>query len=603
MLSHLLLFMISLLVAVVLVPPVKALALKLGAVDVPDERKVHRRPVPRLGGLSMLAAFCLPVGALWLLNPHARQGIEGGRLFMLLMGAVFISLVGALDDIRGLRARSKFLLQLVLAAASWLSGIRIGQMGLPFVGTVVFPEWLSFVITVLWIAGVINAMNLVDGLDGLAAGVAFIVAATNFILGLQQENNAALVFSAALAGSVVGFLLFNWNPALVFMGDTGSMLLGYVLSTTAVMTAHKMSTAVAMISPIIALGVPVVDTLLSMVRRFLERRPLFSPDKGHLHHRLLRLGLTQKRAVIIIYGLCVLFALSAVLLTSQDRLETAIALALVLLVVFGVVRFFGFLNLGELLRRAVHTGRLARAVRTELPLFYQKMLSECRSRAECWRAFYDTARRCGFTGLKAQVVGEGMAAQFEEELSTQRGRSVKYRVSVPIRGDSYLELSFTFPHPRSGRTQQGDEEAMELLADALAAGIRKLADEGLWLGGGTAGPAQEKTPAAKAQTAEADQSPFDRAWALAELMARQEGFLEIGWKSHGLKPPEVREKVLSDRDGQPRAALTRSVPLDTLAFLEMRFVYPGQPGRKISEHFREAARRISYKVAEEIRRR
>ena len=625
MIIHFILFLFVASVAVVMTPVARRVSVLVGAVDRPDERKVHRKPMPRLGGLAIVTAFVVPVLLVYLFNPALRiaMGLEGWSMAALLGGGLLIALLGALDDIRGLRARTKFVVQLAVAAGAWALGARIEHMGLPFLGVIDFPAWLGFLVTVLWIAGVINALNLIDGLDGLAAGVAFIVAVTNIALAARGGNQAALFLSSAVAGAVVGFLLFNWNPAIVFMGDTGSMFLGYVLATTAVMTSQKVSTAVAMVVPIIALGVPVLDTLLAMVRRFLERRPLFSPDKGHLHHRLLRLGLTQKRAVLIIYALCIVFAAAAILMTSRNNVETAVALGIVVVVVVGIVRFFGFFNLSAALKRTVGSSRLARAVRRQLPGFYTRAMSECRTAGELWRALVDTARDCGLDAVSWQVVGAGGGDTREQRglRAHDSGRKLKLHTSVALGERGYVEMSFRYP-ARLSRASADDEQALELLADAVAAGIRKLQGEGRPGNAGHPPPspsparATEPESGARGGREEDREAPapagkerrpgraevLDSAWKLARRLAVESGFVEIAWRSHGIKPPDERRQILVEADGGERARLTRSVPIDSLAFLEMSLTYPGRPGRKTPDSFRQSARRIGRRIAEEIRR-
>jgi UDP-GlcNAc:undecaprenyl-phosphate GlcNAc-1-phosphate transferase len=208
-------------------------------------------------------------------------------------------------------------------------------------------------VTVVWIVGVTNAVNLIDGLDGLAAGVGFFASATCFVVALVAGNPFVALMTAALMGVLAGFLLFNFNPARIFMGDSGSYFIGFLLATLPIATdrQQKASAAVSLLVPMLALGLPIFDTLLTMARRFLERRSMFSPDRGHIHHRLLDLGLTHRRAVVLLYGVCVVFAASAIAVSLGRIWHTGIALLSVCIVGVGLVRFAGYFEYLHLIRR------------------------------------------------------------------------------------------------------------------------------------------------------------------------------------------------------------------------------------------------------------
>ncbi len=312
-----------------LTPIVIRLAERLGAVDHPGGRRAHAHPTPRIGGLAVflgfiagLAAAAYFTGSLWSL-PRVSVYWRG-----MVVAATFLLVVGAIDDVRGVSFRGKFAAQAVAAAAVWWCGFRIEILSNPF-GDALDLGLLSFPVTVLWIVGITNAVNLIDGLDGLAAGIALITTASVAVLSYVRGEFGVAAASLALAGSLVGFLRFNFSPARIFLGDSGSLFLGFVLAVTSVRGSQKGATAVAILAPLLVLGLPVLDTGLAIVRRVyrltLRGRTtdhalryvvrnldhVFQPDREHIHHRLLDLGFSHRSAVLTLYGVGVLFAAAA----------------------------------------------------------------------------------------------------------------------------------------------------------------------------------------------------------------------------------------------------------------------------------------------------
>jgi len=307
-----------------------------------EARKVHGRPIPRLGGIAIAAGFYAPLLAL-LLEPSGVGGsfyANSRKALAFLLGSVAICALGLYDDMRGSGAGKKFLGQFAIAGALYWFGFRMDDIALPFIGTFTLGPF-SIVLTVLWIVGVINAMNLIDGLDGLAAGVGLFGLTTTFVLAALRPDAIMMLFTASLGGATLGFLVYNFNPATIFMGDTGSMFLGYVLAVGAIQTRQKSSTAVAILVPVVALGLPIADTMLAMIRRAANRQPLFSADRAHIHHKLLDLGLNQKQAVLTLYGASILLGIVALLLTMASSFQTAL-----ILLAMGTAGFFGIRRLG-----------------------------------------------------------------------------------------------------------------------------------------------------------------------------------------------------------------------------------------------------------------
>ncbi len=305
--SYFLVYLCSSILAIITTLGVIHLSRRFNLVDVPGIRKVHCEPVPRIGGVAIFtSAIAIMVPAFLLVHEAADSFLVIRlRIVVLLSAASFIFFVGLVDDIRGLRSRTKLLAQLLGALAVCSVGIRINSVTFTNTFTVGF-GWFSWPITVLWIVGITNAINLVDGLDGLAAGISWVTCGVISVLSLCFGPPAMTVMMFSLLGALTGFLLFNFNPAKIFMGDSGSLFLGFMISSSSVLCGAKTETVVGLALPFLALGIPIFDTLFSMLRRFLERRSIFSADYSHFHHRLLALGLHQRHVVIVSYVMTVL---------------------------------------------------------------------------------------------------------------------------------------------------------------------------------------------------------------------------------------------------------------------------------------------------------
>jgi UDP-GlcNAc:undecaprenyl-phosphate GlcNAc-1-phosphate transferase len=282
-----------------LTPAARALAVRAGALDHPNERKVHTTPVATWGGLAIVAGFLLGglvAGGLHQIPARALVGVVAG--------GVMVAFVGFADDRVDISAKIKLLLQVICVLPLLLSGLTISMLSHPLVRGVeiILPVWLSWIITTVWVIAVTNAINLIDGLDGLAAGVAAICCVSLAFIALLWGQFPVAFLCAALAGAAVGFLPWNWHPARIIMGDTGAYFLGYVIAAVTIQGAFKMAAAIAIFVPLLVLAVPLFDTVLSPLRRFLRGRHPFAADRDHLHHRLVALGLSQPRVVLSIYA-------------------------------------------------------------------------------------------------------------------------------------------------------------------------------------------------------------------------------------------------------------------------------------------------------------
>jgi UDP-GlcNAc:undecaprenyl-phosphate GlcNAc-1-phosphate transferase len=307
-------FAAALVVALVVTPLVRDLAHRLNLLDQPGGRKVHEIAIPRLGGIAMAIAFGVAIGLATLASPDlgAVGGIRPNRAPTILVGVALLLVVGVVDDTRGMRALPKLLLQVGVATIAWSLGLSIDRLNLPwgFVDLGV----LSLPVTVAWIVGVINAINLIDGLDGLATGVVLTVLFAFGLLAAADGVDPTLPIIAATAGAAVGFLAYNLHPASIIMGDTGSMILGFVVAVVGISLTQDGVIPQPPWVPIIALGVPIADTIWAVIRRTARGEPFFVADRGHIHHQLLRLGLSQRDAMLILTAVSAALAVLAVLL-------------------------------------------------------------------------------------------------------------------------------------------------------------------------------------------------------------------------------------------------------------------------------------------------
>ena len=307
-------------------PPVKNFAHKVGAIDVPkDARRMHKKPIPRLGGLAIYGGFLCSILIFGQLDE---------TMLCVLLGAAIIVALGIFDDVLALGAKLKFVVQIVAAAIPVCIGDL--QMGLftnlnplsdtPFVHLGI----LAVPVTIIWIVGITNAVNLIDGLDGLAVGVSSIAAITMLAVALLTGNMPIAITMAALAGACIGFMPYNLNPAKIFMGDTGSTFLGYMLATVSIMGLFKFYAVISFAVPFLILGLPIFDTANAIIRRVAAGRSPMSPDRGHVHHKLIDMGFNQKQAVAILYAISATLGLTAVVLTSSGEVKAIVLLLAVL---------------------------------------------------------------------------------------------------------------------------------------------------------------------------------------------------------------------------------------------------------------------------------
>lgn len=330
-------FLIAALVSLLVTPWIRRYVRQHRILDHPDPRRVHDRPLPRAGGIAVVLAFVVVGGGLALIRESlpgvpASRPLPEGQLLGLFGGAILATVFGALDDMFDLRARWQFLGQLVLAAVAILSGITVAFIGNPFgPNNIQFIAPVGIAFTVIWIVGMINSLNFIDGLDGLSSGIALIAALTLGVLSLTVQVNQPLVavLCFVLAGGLLGFLRWNFHPAVIFQGSAGVMFLGYTLAVLSILGSAKVVVA------LLVLAVPIIDTFWVIVRRLSAGRSPFSPDRGHIHHLLLDLGLSHRSTVLLIYAVCATLGLMSLFVSST----TGVIAFVGALVVLGLVAF------------------------------------------------------------------------------------------------------------------------------------------------------------------------------------------------------------------------------------------------------------------------
>jgi UDP-GlcNAc:undecaprenyl-phosphate GlcNAc-1-phosphate transferase len=402
--------------ALIATPLVIWLARRIGAVDHPGIRSVHCRPIPRIGGVAIyVSSVGLLIPLLFL--PNAIGGGFGREplpVLMLFAAATGVFGIGLIDDLRGLPARFKFVAELAGAGALCLVGVRISDIGLG-PGTEIALGWLGWPITLLWIVGVTNAVNMSDGLDGLAAGVAaiacgviavFAIHSSTIHTGSARDNDVMMaLFALALLGSLSGFLFFNFNPAKVFMGDCGSLFLGFTIASISVMCVSKTAALVGLALPALALGIPLFDTLFSMLRRFLERRSLFAPDRGHFHHCLLAKGLNQRRAVTIIYLATAAAAGAGLLMMTRSDRSILLVFGMVLCLIVLLFHVAGAIRLREVLADLQSKYQYSHQVSAEKRTVenLQLRLRQVRDPSQRWQAVCAAAQRMDFAWVSLKT--------------------------------------------------------------------------------------------------------------------------------------------------------------------------------------------------------
>ena len=397
--TYLSVYLGSLFMAIIITPLVIIFAHRIKAIDRPGVRTVHKRPIPRIGGMAFFISAMLVIFIVLFLNNSIGQAFRNMQvqLISLFCSATFIFFIGLIDDLKGLPAKYKFLTELLATVSLCFAGVKISSIAIT-------EEWvlnlgvLSYPLTILWIVGITNAVNLSDGLDGLAAGISAIACGVIAIFAVYSGSVIMAVIMLALLGSLTGFLFFNFNPARIFMGDCGSLFLGFTIASASVLCSTKSSALVGMALPALALGVPIFDTLFCMLRRFLERRSMFSPDRRHFHHILMDMGIKQRHVVITIYVVTLLFAgLGMFMMVTQDK-NTFIIFSCILILIILLFSVVGSVRLKETISGLQKKYEIANRCKQEQTKFDDAQLyfrNAC-NYEQWWQAVCNAAQRLDF---------------------------------------------------------------------------------------------------------------------------------------------------------------------------------------------------------------
>lgn len=408
--------------SIVFTPLVRRMCRRLGVLDHPDaKRKLHGRAVPRVGGIAIAIAYVAALA----LRPESLP--LAGRLFP---AAALIFAAGLIDDVRGLKPWQKLAAQLIAGFAAWQAGVQItGIHGHPM------GIW-SLPVTLLWLVGCSNALNLIDGVDGLAAGVGLFATVTSLLAALLQNNMELAMVTVPLAGALLGFLRYNFNPASIFLGDCGSLLIGFLLGCYGVLWSQKSATLLGMTAPLMALAIPLLDTGLSILRRFLRNQPIFAADRGHIHHRLLDRGLPPRHAVLLIYALCGVAAVFSLCMLNHN-------IAGIVIVLFCAGAWMGIQHLGYpefgIAGRLFVNGAFRRLLHTQILLrTFEDSLAGAETPDECWRAIHASYREFGFQRVHLHLAGR----HYQDSDRCAPGNC--WTVRIPLSSSDYVNVTREF---------------------------------------------------------------------------------------------------------------------------------------------------------------
>lgn len=427
--------LLAFLVCLITTPMVRDLFLRWNIVDHPDgDRKLHVRPIPRIGGIPIAISYAAALGLMLIFAPAgARIRIQHEQLvWALLPATALMFLVGLVDDLRGLRPWQKLGGQAVAAALAVTLGARIAPM---HGGVLAHDTGLLF--SFLWLIGCTNAVNLIDGLDGLASGVGLFATGTTLIAAMLQGNTGLAMATVPLVGCLLAFLRYNFAPASVFLGDSGSLTIGFMLGCFGLIWSQKSGSLLGMAAPLMALALPLVDVGLSIGRRFMRSRPIFGADRGHIHHMVLALGFTPRNAALILYGFCGLAAFLALLLnvSSMHRLWP-LTLLVFCAVVFAGVNALGYPELSAM-RRTLSKKRVLRALQEEIYLQeLDRSLLAAETTEECWEVVRAACTDMRFASVRMYLMG----ASFGEELSERAGE-ISWEMTLSLGRNGHLRLT------------------------------------------------------------------------------------------------------------------------------------------------------------------
>ena len=447
MYSLLFLGSVSLILSLLLTPVVEAAFRKWGLADRGSEGS--GRAIPRAGGVAIVISYLLAYLCLLALPLHAGFIVKDNLSFVLRMlpAAGFIFLVGLVDDIKNLKPWQKLAGELVAAGAAYWGGIQFH--GVAGYGV---DAWWNLPATILWLVGCTNAINLIDGIDGLATGVGLFATCTTLIAALIQNNIPLAMATVPLAGCLLGFIRYNFNPATIFLGDCGSLFIGFLLGCYAVVWSAKSATILGMTAPLIALSIPLLDMSVAIARRFLRHQPLFQGDRNHIHHRLLNRGFTPRKVALVLYGCAAIAAVFSLVVMNPSVATFAVA-------GFCVVTWVGVQHLAYIefgvVGKLLIDGSFRRLVNSHISLEgLEEKLNAAASPEECWDVLRHSYREFGFHRIEVQMAGQEFSECAEIPLLQP------WKVTVPVTAESYIELYRSFGDNRQ-------PQVVALFADML----------------------------------------------------------------------------------------------------------------------------------------
>jgi UDP-GlcNAc:undecaprenyl-phosphate GlcNAc-1-phosphate transferase len=437
MFSLLTLLLTSFVLSFLLTPLVRNLALRWGWVDPPGGRKIHTDPIPRVGGIAIAVGYMAAFGLFFLLPLQGVRIPLAGLPFAsrLMPAALAIFFTGLLDDLTGLKPWQKLTGEAAAAVLACWAGVQIHSLG----GLSIAETWWHVPLTIFWLVGCMNAVNLIDGMDGLASGIGLFAAVTSLMAALLGSDMRLAFATAPLVGALLGFLRYNFNPASIFLGDCGSLLIGFLLGCYGVLWSEKAATVLAMTAPLMALAIPLLDTALSIARRFLKGRPIFQADRGHIHHRLLARGLTPRRAVILLYIMCGIGATFSLLQCQADGRFGGLIIG-----VFCGAAWIGIHQLDyvefSVAGRMILPNTFRHVLSAQISIRqFEDLLKAARTMDECWDALEQASRELGFGRVQLHCNGETWRAWFGD-----LGPGDCWKFRVPLGEGARAEFAVPF---------------------------------------------------------------------------------------------------------------------------------------------------------------
>jgi len=424
---------VSFLLALLITPVVRNTFRRFGLVDHPNDRKPHPHPIPRVGGVAILLAYAAAYGCVLLAHFRADAEIWHGLEFVMHLApaALIIFATGFIDDIRGLKPWQKLIGEVGAALMAYWAGVRVQDVAGYHLVT-----WFQLPLTVLWLVACTNAVNLIDGVDGLATGLGLFAACTTLFAALLQNNIPLALATAPLAGCLLGFLRYNFNPATIFLGDCGSLFIGFLLGCYGVLWSEKAATILGMTAPLMALSIPLLDTSLAIARRVLRRQSVFTADRGHIHHRLLDRGLTPRKVALILYAFSALGAMCSLLMMDEH-------VSGIVIIIFCAVSWIGVQHLGYIefgtAGRMFLDGAFRRMLNSQISLqMHHEQLVAAPTPEGCWEVILGACKDAGFH--RVQMTLAGRTFEWQDGINPMN----TWDITIPISDSDYVRLTRSF---------------------------------------------------------------------------------------------------------------------------------------------------------------